>query len=128
MRLYATATDAWPAGSEPANADVLLRAASRTVDHLLTARVYDTDTDGYPTDPDVAQALTDATVAIVHELEATGALEAGASTAWESVGIGSVSLSGRKPAEGAVTVAGIPVPPIALVHLSDVGRVGVWVT
>lgn len=126
MRLYATPTDAWPTDA-PDNAGVLLRAASRTVDALLRGRVYDVDaTTGLPTDADVAQALQDATVAIAHELEATGTLDAGGTQEWQSVGIGNVSLSGRQSAAGTVTVGGIPVPALALVHLSDIGPVRVW--
>jgi hypothetical protein len=121
VRLYATAGDVWEPGAEPANAAVLLRAASRAVDHLLVGTVYATDAAGMPTDADVAQALTDAAVAIVRELEATGATEPGGTAEWDTAKIGNVSLSGRKVTEGARTVAGIPVPAIALVHLSGVG-------
>lgn len=119
-RLYATTAQAWPS-NPPANADLLLRAASRLVDELLITRRYDVDTAGMPTDPDDAQALQDAAVTIAHELESTGAMVAGSTEQWESVGIGSVSLSGRQASEGTVKVAGLPVPGVALVYLSDVG-------
>jgi hypothetical protein len=124
MRVYALSTDAWPT-DPPANADLLLRTASRVVDELLIGRVYDVDSDGLPTDTDVAQALQDATVSIALELEATGVLAAGSSQAWNSVSIATVSLSGREPAEGSTVVLGLPVPAAAIVALVDVGTV--WV-
>lgn len=50
----------------------LLRRASQQVDsHLRTAR-YDIDEDGYPTDPDVADALRDATCAYAAYWDETG--------------------------------------------------------
>lgn len=119
-RLYATTEQAWPT-NPPANAALLLRTASRLVDVLLVSRRYDVDTDGMPTDADDLQALQDAAVTIAHELDSTGALEAGATESWQSVGIGSVSLSGRQATEGTTVVAGLPVPGVALVYLADVG-------
>lgn len=120
-RLYATPEQAWPTDA-PANADRTLRMASKLVDELLLTRHYPVDADGMPTDTDHAQALQDATVTIAHELQETGALEAGATEQWEAVGIGSVSLSGRKSSPGTITVSGLPVPGVALIYLSDVGR------
>lgn len=119
-RVYATVEQAWPA-DPPANADLVLRLASRVVDHLLVGRVYDVDTDSMPTDPDVAQALQDATVTIAHEVVERGSLEAGGTAEWQAVSIGSVSLSGRMESDGTVMVSGIPVPPVALIYLGDVG-------
>ena len=124
-RIYATTAQAWPT-DPPGNADLLLRTASRVVDVLLTTRAYDVDTDGMPTDADDVQALQDAAVTIAHELQTTGALDAGSTERWESVGIGSVSLSGRQASEGTTMVAGLPVPGVALVYLSDVGTHSVW--
>lgn len=126
MRLYAdsAAYAAYTGEAAPANVDVLLRTASRVVDVLLVGRAYDTDPDTQlPTDPDEAQAMSDATCAIAQEADSTGVLTAGGSQEWDAVGIGSVSLSGRKAKAGTVSVNGIAVPPVALVHLSDVG---VW--
>lgn len=120
MRLYATPEQAWPADA-PDNADLLLRTASRLVDTLLVTRRYDHDGSGNPTDPDDVQALQDATVTIAHELDETGALTAGSTAEWQSVGIGSVSLSGRMSREGTTMVSGLPVPGVALVYLSSVG-------
>lgn len=120
MRVYATA-DQYGTPT-PDNVDLLLRTASRTVDHLLRGRVYDVDADLMPTDPDVAEAMADATVAIARELDATGVLTAGSSTEWDQVKIGSVSLGSKRTAPGSVTVAGMPVPPAALAAIADVGR------
>lgn len=119
-RIYATAAQAWPT-DPPANADLILRLASRVVDFLLVGRVYAVDTDSMPTHPDVVQALQDATVTIAHECVERGTLDAGGTSEWAAVSIGSVSLSGRAEADGTVMVSGIPVPPVALVYLSDVG-------
>lgn len=124
-RLYATTEQAWPT-DPPANAALLLRTASRLVDVLLTTRAYDVDTEGLPTDTDDAQALQDATVTIAHELDETGALTSGSTEGWQSVGIGSVTLSGRQSSEGTTVVAGLPVPGVALVYLADVGERRVW--
>jgi hypothetical protein len=61
------------------------------------------------------------------ELVATGATLPGASAQWDSVGIGSVSLSGRKATEGTLTILGLPVPAAAIAALSDVGTMDVIV-
>lgn len=130
-RVYATSAEAWPApATPPANADVILRAASRVVDTLLTGVVYDTDVDGYPTDLDTVQALRDATVAVALEAEATGVLDAGSTQQWDSVSIGSVSMSGPRANTAdsdVVTVGGLAVPPLAILALAGLGRPVVWV-
>lgn len=125
MRVYADSETlaAYPGGETipETSRPTLLRLASRVVDQLLIGHIYDTDAEGYPTDPDHRQALADACCAIAVEAHATGATLAGATTDWESVGIGSVSLSGRKHAEDTRTVFGVPVPSAALIALADVG-------
>jgi hypothetical protein len=130
MRVYAdqAALTAYPGGSAVPTDTVAARlvTASAMVDQLLVQRAYDVDTDGMPTDADDIAALRDATCAIVVELNATGADTAGASVLWDSVGIGSVNLSGRRIAEGGTTALGLPVPAVALVLLRDVGTR--WVT
>lgn len=130
-RVYATPADlaAYPGGADvpPGEADTLLRIASRVVDRLLTGRVYDVDLDGKPTEVDALAALKDATCGVALEAHATGVLAAGSTEQWQSVGIGSVSLSGRTVAQDAMIVAGIPVPPAALLALADVGVLTVWV-
>lgn len=133
MRQYAdsTALAAYPGGSAVASdsVDLLLRTASRVVDKLLTGILYDTDSDGMPTDTDVAQALSDATCAIALEADARGSLNAGQTQQWESVQIGNVALSTLQGASATDTpmVLGLPVPPAAIVALSGVGPMGVWV-
>ncbi|MFI8817460.1 MULTISPECIES: hypothetical protein [unclassified Streptomyces] len=64
-------------------------------DALLTA-IYDTDTDGMPTDPDVAAALSAATCAQVEYVAEQGGDDTGAAGQWDSVSIGPVAMSGRK--------------------------------
>lgn len=129
MRRYATTEQlaAYPGGdSIPAEwQSRLLRAASRAVDELLRGVRYATDGDGYPTDPDVAEVLTDSVCAIAVEAKAAGMLEAGASQQWGSASIGSVSLSDRQQAEGTVAVAGMPVPAMVLLDLQGIGTVSV---
>ena len=122
MRVYATAADvaAYTGEDAPGNVDALLRVASRTVDVLLVGVVYDTDTDGYPTDAAVSQAMSDATCAIVREAAAAGVL-AGGSKDWGSVKIGNVSLSQPIGSAGVVDVDGVPVPTDALQSLASIG-------
>lgn len=125
MRLYATPTDlaAHPGGDVvPAeDAETLLRTASRMVDEALRGRVYDVDAAGMPTGTDELQATVDAACAIAVELHAIGYNTAGGTQAWQSVGIGSVSLSGPTQTAGTVLVMGLPVPPAAVVALRSVG-------
>lgn len=131
MRQYADipALTAYPGGATVPveDADAHLRTASRVVDRLLTGIVYDTDTDGLPTDTDVAEAMSDATCAIVVEAIATGALAAGGTQQWDSVKIGNVSLGAPRKGGDTLVVYGLPIPTAALVALSAVGPMGVWV-
>ena len=80
-----------PTGAE---ATRLLTRASRRVDRLLLAAIYDTDDTGAPTDPDVAAAVRDATCAQAAWWLETGD-ESGAAARYQSVGIGSVNLTRR---------------------------------
>lgn len=112
-RVYSTSTD---------YSDTALRAASRLVDQLMRGRVYDTDADGMPTDPDDAATLAEATELIAGALTTSGAIDAASASAWDSVKIGTVSLSGRTgPATSTVTVAGVAIPAGAILALLDVG-------
>src|SRR4051794_26110046 len=71
----------------------LLTRASRRVDRLLFAAVYDTAaTTGLPTDPDVAQALSEATCEQALWWLETGD-ESGASDQYQSVSAGSIALT-----------------------------------
>lgn len=85
----------------------LLERASMVVDALLIAAVYDVDSDGNPTDADVAEALSDATCAQVEWWLETGD-ELGAASAWGQVAIGSVRLSRGEGAVGASAEEGAP--------------------
>lgn len=77
MRVYATEAD-YNAVAEEAwtgDAGVLtkrLRAASVEVEKLTRRSRYDVDEDGFATDPDIADAFTEATCAIVEHWEDTG--------------------------------------------------------
>jgi hypothetical protein len=131
MRQYADAATlaAYPGGDAIASgdADAFLRTASRVVDECLKGVVYDADPDTLlATDADVAQAMADATCAIVVEANATGALTAGTSQQWANVSIGNVTLGGRQTTEGTPLVLGLPVPPAAVIALRSIGPVTVW--
>lgn len=59
---YATVQDLdGPLDYVPANAQVLLDRASRQIDRAIQSAVYAVNTDGYPTDAAVAEALKTAT-------------------------------------------------------------------
>ena len=65
MLVYATAEDltTWTGTAAPDNAAQLLRSASGMVRHATRAALYDTTPAGLPSDPDVADAMRDATCA-----------------------------------------------------------------
>lgn len=76
MRVYATEADYGAVAEEDwdGDADVLkrrLRAASVEVEKLTRLARYDTDDDGFPTDPDISDAFTEATCAIVEHWQDT---------------------------------------------------------
>lgn len=97
-RIYATPDQlaAWTGDPAPPDADRLLARASEDVEDALRTAVYATDAAGMPTDPDVVQALADATCAQVEYQQAAGDDGTGAAGRWDSVSIGAVSLSGRQ--------------------------------
>lgn len=125
-RVYATSTDyeSYTGQTAPSNVDTLLRLSSRVVDTLLVGVLYDTDTDGYPTDADVTGQLQDATCAIARDAAQVGVLSGASSQQWDNVKIGNVSLSGRlSDAAGAsASVSGMPVPGDALTALEGIGE------
>ncbi|MDR6867680.1 hypothetical protein J2Y69_002284 [Microbacterium resistens] len=99
LRTYATVSDykevaeeEWPA-EDAGTLTKRLRAASVEVEKLTRRSWYETDADGFPTDPDVSDAFTEATCAIAEYWSPEGTddpkgidIHAGA------VKIGSVSL------------------------------------
>lgn len=90
---YATAADLDEfMGEAPSDADRLLRRASEEVDTALITAVYPVDEQGNPTNPEHAEAMKNATCAIVEWWGETGD-PTGAGSAWTSVGAGSVNLS-----------------------------------
>ena len=99
MRSYASASD-WvdsPVTDGPVPSDVakLLARASLAVDELLLTAVYDTDAEGYPTEPTIVEALRDATLAQASYWTETGD-STGAGDGGGSMSIGSVSLGGSR--------------------------------
>lgn len=94
-RNYATREqlEAWTGQPAPPDAERLLARASQDVDDALRAALYDTDDDGMPTAPEVAEALADATCAQIEYQRAAFDDGTGAAGRFNSVSIGSVSLS-----------------------------------
>ncbi|MCA1195129.1 hypothetical protein [Saccharopolyspora sp. 6V] len=94
MRVYATPEDLTAyAGTAPADAVRLLARASEDVDHLLILARYTVDSEGYPTDPAVRDALKRATCAVVQWWDETGDTT-GAASVHGSVQIGTLRLQG----------------------------------
>lgn len=99
QRVYATASDYAQfaeddfedPGTDNARLNKRLRSASIEVESLTRLALYATDEDGYPTDPDVAEAFTEATVAVAEYWEGTGDHQ-GVDANAGAVSIGSVSL------------------------------------
>lgn len=124
-RVYATAEDytKWLGlTTPPEGLTRSLARASQLVDWLLVTAVYATDSAGLPTDPDIREAVRDATCATVAWWEDTGD-DTGAATRYTSAGIGSVTLS-RANTPAAATPAGAQaarLAPEALQLLADAG-------
>lgn len=97
QRVYARPAEyAKFAGTEDFDEDAmkaLLRRASSQVESHIRAARYATDDDGYPTDPDVSDALRDATCAYAAYWDETGD-PTGADAMAGPVKILSVSLGG----------------------------------
>lgn len=91
--IYATSDDlaTWTTAPAPADAAVLLREASILIADACLADIYDTDTTGMPTDPQLRDAMRDATCAQVH--------------AWIEAGLKPVAGPGGQ--EPRLTVSGI---------------------
>lgn len=97
MRVYAVpgdydevAEDPWPA-DDAATLEKRLRKASIEVEKLTRRARYDTDEDGFPTDPTISDAFTEATCAIAEYWTITDD-PTGAEANAGAVKIGSVSL------------------------------------
>ncbi|WP_440708820.1 hypothetical protein [Herbiconiux sp. YIM B11900] len=99
QRVYATASDYEDLAEEPfqdpgendARLNKRLRSASIEIESLTRLALYATDDDGYPTDPDISDAFTEATVAVAEYWEGTGD-SMGVDANAGAVSIGSVSL------------------------------------
>lgn len=74
MPIYATTAELaeWTGEAAPANADQLLRQASRLVRRATMTAIYVVDEDDLPTDADVLAAFRDATCAQVASWAALG--------------------------------------------------------
>ncbi|MFE7017560.1 hypothetical protein ACFVAQ_45075 [Streptomyces sp. NPDC057651] len=118
---YATAAQlaAWMGQAAPADADRLLTRASEDIDDALLTALYRVDDEGKPTDPDIVEALADATCAQVEYQQASGDDGTGAAGRWDSVSIGPVSMSGRS--DTAHGPAGLDLAPRALRRLHRAG-------
>lgn len=104
LRTYATLTDynlvseePWPE-TEVATLNKRLRAASIEVEKLTRRARYAADEDGFPTDPDVSDAFTEATCAIAEYWTITDD-PTGAEANEGAVKIGSVSLGTTSSAQ-----------------------------
>jgi hypothetical protein len=134
--VYATVADleAWlpPRLEVPADAELQLAKASQRLSRVLLTAVYDVGPSGLPTDPEVAQALAEATCAIVEYRLDTGDSGTGGG-GWTTVSAGSVSLS-RAAADPVTTSAALPESaldvlaalPSTAFRLGVVSTAGAW--
>ncbi|MFZ3547707.1 hypothetical protein ACODT3_19230 [Streptomyces sp. 4.24] len=97
----------------------LLARASEDVDDALLTAVYDVDADGDPTDPQIVAALAAAACAQAEFWLASGDDGTGAGSRWDSVSIGPVALSGRRP--GPSDASGLELAPRAYRALRAAG-------
>lgn len=97
MLVYATADDlaTFTGQDAPANADRLLKGASALVRVATRAALYDTTTEGLPSDTDIAEAFRDATSAQAAEWARRGIDPASGITPAkpQSSGIGGASVN-----------------------------------
>lgn len=131
--IYATQADYqdWAGDSSDTTiSDRLLRQASRVVDELLFGAVYAVDSEDYPTDTTVRQALRDATCAQAEWMDAQGDTSGvGDVQTVDSASIGSVSYSGASTtSQTSTTASGATVAPSAVRELQGAGlRLQVYV-
>ncbi|AQS70844.1 hypothetical protein [Streptomyces pactum] len=132
-RSYATTTQLANQlqAAPPLDAVRQLADASKSLDDALLTAVYDTDSAGMPTDPDVQAAFAEAVCAIVDWWDETGD-ELGADGDWQSVSAGPVSMSRGSNSISAQPVANGYLPPRAASALrrlpSEKLRLGVVAT
>lgn len=102
-----------------------LRRASIVIDGLTRRSVYDTDEDGYPTDPDVSEAFKEATCAQMAWFDATDDIT-GAESQDGTVSILSVTLGarGRTTGNGAPEAGASRIAPEAIEILRTAGLLG----
>lgn len=97
MLLYADETDllAWGMTELPDNAISLIRQASILVGRATSAAIYDVDGAGKPSDPDLVQALRDATCAQVEMWDAADINPVAAGVGKTAPSVIQKSLGGR---------------------------------
>jgi hypothetical protein len=125
-RVYAT-RDQWVAyvaagtvvPAEP-EATRMLTSASKLIDRALRSAIYATDTNGYPTDAAVRQAIQDATCAQAWYWQETGD-EQGTAGEWAMVTAGSISLSRGTKGTASTGFSGQQLAPQAETELSNAG-------
>jgi len=133
MRLYADTDDltAWMSPTAvPADAAGLLRSASGLVRSSTKTALYDTDADGYPTDPVLVTAFMEATCAQAkfwadHKINPSlGAAGVAPLAASKSIGGASIQYSTYvSTAEARANAAGV-LGPDAWYILADAGLLG----
>lgn len=118
LRQYASVADfeASPL-TDGTTTDQVLVAASLDVDQMLLTAIYETDSSGLPTDPDVTEALKDATIAQAQYAAGKGdATNVGAGHITQA-SIGSISFTRSSETPGRYS-------PQALQILSQAGLLG----
>ncbi|GMA31599.1 hypothetical protein [Litorihabitans aurantiacus] len=109
MNVYATTTDLasapWNLDLDERAAHALLTRATVKVRQLTLTAVYATDPDGRASDPAVVDALRDATCAQAAWFDETGDTGSGAAGRYNTMSLGSASLSGGGTGSGANTTA-----------------------
>ncbi|MGW3847186.1 hypothetical protein [Streptomyces fagopyri] len=126
-RVYATTTQLAEIlhAAPPLNAVQLLTDASDALRDALKTAVYDTDDDGMPTNPKVAEAFAEAVCRIVEWWGETGDA-VGADMGWDSVSAGPVALSGRSSSGAATPIAAGTLPPRAAAALQRLDSCVFW--
>lgn len=107
QRVYATSIDFEAHAEDPFDGDATklgkrLRSASIEVEKLVRLSRYDVDEDGYPTDTDISDAFTEATVAVVAHWSITDD-PTGAESQQGAIKIGSVSLGTTSSNQGSAS-------------------------